>query len=56
MRVGLTATVGVGDMKQPPNNYDDMHPWAFEPDEPLRYMDDMGIRAMVLYRVEAPPG
>ena len=49
VRVGLTATAGVGDMKHPPNGYDDIHPGAYDAHERLKYMDDMGIWAMVLY-------
>lgn len=46
---GLTATAGVGDMKEPPLAYDGMHPGAHDADARLKYMDDMGIWAMVLY-------
>ncbi|MSR13250.1 MAG: amidohydrolase [Gammaproteobacteria bacterium] len=47
--VGLTATAGTGDFKHPPKGYDDMHAGAFDPHARLKYMDDMGIWAMVLY-------
>ena len=47
--VGLTATAGVGDMKEPPNGYDDVHPGAFDAEARLKYMDEMGIWAMVMY-------
>lgn len=49
MRVGFTATAGSGDMMEPPDGYADMHPGAFDPQARLKYMDDMGIWAMVLY-------
>lgn len=49
MRVGFTATAGVGDMLHPPDGYADMHRGAYDADARLRYMDDMGIWAMVLY-------
>jgi predicted TIM-barrel fold metal-dependent hydrolase len=48
-KVGLSATAGVGDMMNPPNDYDDMHPGAFDASARLDYMDEMGIWAMVLY-------
>lgn len=47
--VGLTATAGAGDMKDPPHDYDDMHPGAYDPSARLKYMDEVGIWAMVLY-------
>ena len=47
--VGLTATAGVGDMKEPPIGYDDVHPGAFDAEARLKYMDEMGIWAMVMY-------
>ena len=47
--IGLTATAGVGDMKEPPKGYSDIHPGAFDADARLKYMDEMGIWAMVLY-------
>ena len=46
---GLTATAGVGDMKNPPKNYDEMHPGAYDAKARLKYMDKMGIWAMVMY-------
>jgi len=46
---GLTATAGVGDFKEYPSTYDDMHPGAYDAEARLRYMDEMGIWAMVLY-------
>ena len=48
-KLGLSATAGVGDMMNPPNDYDDMHPGAFDAGARLEYMDEMGIWAMVLY-------
>ena len=48
-RVGLSATAGVGDMKNPPNDYPDMHPGAHDAAARLQYMDEMGIWAMVIY-------
>ena len=47
--IGLTATAGRGDMMDPPATYDDMHPGAYEPNARLKYMDEMGIWAMVMY-------
>ncbi|MFT4581394.1 MAG: putative TIM-barrel fold metal-dependent hydrolase [Gammaproteobacteria bacterium] len=49
VQIGLTATAGVGDMKSPPKGYDDIHPGAFDAHARLKYMDEMGIWAMVLY-------
>jgi len=46
---GLTATAGVGDMKNWPRNYEEMHPGAYDAEERLKYMDQMGIWAMVMY-------
>ncbi len=46
---GLTATAGVGDMKSWPTSYEEMHPGAFDAHERLKYMDKMGIWAMVMY-------
>ncbi len=46
---GLTATAGVGDMTNWPKSYDEMHPGAFDAKERLKYMDEMGIWAMVMY-------
>ena len=48
-KLGLSATAGVGDMKDPPDGYDDMHPGAYDAKARLAYMDDMGIWAMVMY-------
>ena len=46
---GLTATAGVGDFSNPPKNYEEMHPGAYDANERLKYMDKMGIWAMVMY-------
>ena len=46
---GLTATAGVGDMKNWPATYDDMHPGAFDAQARLDYMDSVGIWSMVMY-------
>ena len=48
-KVGLTATAGVGDMKEPPNDYDEMHAGAYDAKARLDYMDEIGIWAMVMY-------
>src|SRR2546422_2832402 len=47
--VGMTATAGRGNFKNPPKNYDQMHPGAFDAKARLKYMDQMGIWAMVMY-------
>jgi uncharacterized protein len=47
--VGLTATAGVGSFAKPPKNYEEMHPGAFDAKARLKYMDQMGIWAMVMY-------
>ena len=47
--VGLTATAGVGDFKNAPAGYEDIHPGAYDAKARLDYMDEMGIWAMVLY-------
>ena len=46
---GLTATAGVGDMTKWPTSYEQMHPAAYDAKERLKYMDQMGIWAMVMY-------
>ena len=48
-KLGLSATAGVGDMKEPPDHYTDMHPGAYDAKARLEYMDKMGIWAMVMY-------
>ncbi len=47
--VGMTATAGVGSFKHPPKGYSDMHPGAYDAKARLKYMDEMGIWAMVMY-------
>jgi predicted TIM-barrel fold metal-dependent hydrolase len=47
--VGMTATAGRGTFKHPPRNYDQMHPGAYDAKARLKYMDQMGIWAMVMY-------
>ncbi|MGE0821870.1 MAG: amidohydrolase family protein [Candidatus Binatia bacterium] len=46
---GLTATAGVGDMTKWPTSYEEMHPAAFDAKERLKYMDELGIWAMIMY-------
>ena len=46
---GMTATAGVGNMQNPPKTYEDMHPGAHNAAERLKYMDQLGIWAMVMY-------
>lgn len=46
---GMTATAGVGSFKHPPKTYAQMHPGAYDAKARLKYMDDMGIWAMVMY-------
>lgn len=46
---GLTATAGVGDIKSWPKTYAEMHPGAYDATARLRYMDQLGIWAMVMY-------
>jgi len=46
---GLTATAGVGDLKNCPKTYEEMHPGAYDAKARLKYMDEMGIWAMVMY-------
>jgi predicted TIM-barrel fold metal-dependent hydrolase len=47
--VGMTATAGRGTFDNPPKTYDEMHPGAYDAKARLKYMDDMGIWAMVMY-------
>ncbi len=48
--VGMTATAGVGrPFDNPPKNYEEMHPGAYDARARLKYMDQMGIWAMVMY-------
>ena len=46
---GLTATAGVGSFKNPPKTFGEMHPGAYDAKARLKYMDQMGIWAMVMY-------
>jgi predicted TIM-barrel fold metal-dependent hydrolase len=46
---GMTATAGVGSFKNPPKNFEEMHPGAYDAKARLKYMDQMGIWAMVMY-------
>jgi predicted TIM-barrel fold metal-dependent hydrolase len=46
---GLTATAGVGDMTKWPTTYEEMHPGAYDAKARLKYMDQLGIWAMVMY-------
>jgi predicted TIM-barrel fold metal-dependent hydrolase len=46
---GLTATAGVGDLKNCPKTYAEMHPGAYDAKARLKYMDELGIWAMVMY-------
>ena len=47
--VGMTATAGRGSFKHPPKTYEEMHPGAYDAKARLKYMDEMGIWAMVMY-------
>ena len=46
---GITTTGGLGSFKNPPKNFQEMHPGAYDPIARLRYMDEIGIWAMVMY-------
>ncbi|MBV1905000.1 MAG: amidohydrolase [Pseudomonadales bacterium] len=46
---GMSATAGVGDMLNWPRSWEAMHQGAFNAHERLKYMDKMGIWAMVMY-------
>ena len=46
---GMTATAGRGNFSNPPKTYEEMHPGAYDAKARLKYMDDMGIWAMVMY-------
>jgi predicted TIM-barrel fold metal-dependent hydrolase len=46
---GLSATAGVGDMMNWPKTYEEMHPGAYDAKARLKYMDQIGIWAMVMY-------
>jgi predicted TIM-barrel fold metal-dependent hydrolase len=45
----MTATAGVGSFNNPPKNFEEMHPGAYDAKARLKYMDQMGIWAMVMY-------
>src|SRR5579862_3025891 len=47
--VGMTATAGRGSFAKPPKTYEEMHPGAYDAHARLKYMDEMGIWAMVMY-------
>ncbi len=47
--VGLLATAGRGDFKDYPATFAELHPGAYDAKERLKYMDEMGIWAMVMY-------
>lgn len=47
--VGLLATAGRGDFKDYPATFADMHPGSYDAKERLKYMDELGIWAMVMY-------
>ncbi len=46
---GMTATAGVGTFNNPPKTFEEMHPGAYNAMARLKYMDQMGIWAMVMY-------
>jgi uncharacterized protein len=46
---GMTATAGVGTFNNPPKTFEEMHPGAYNAKARLKYMDQMGIWAMVMY-------
>ncbi|HZP46117.1 MAG TPA: amidohydrolase family protein [Candidatus Binataceae bacterium] len=46
---GMTATAGRGSFAKPPKTYEEMHPGAYDAKARLKYMDEMGIWAMVMY-------
>lgn len=46
---GMTATAGAGTFKKPPRTFEEMHPGAYDAKARLKYMDQMGIWAMVMY-------
>jgi predicted TIM-barrel fold metal-dependent hydrolase len=47
--VGMTATAGVGTLMNPPKRLEEIHPGAYDAQARLKYMDEMGIWAMVIY-------
>ncbi len=46
---GISSTAGVGDMLNPPATLEEAHPGSHDAKERLKYMDQMGIWAMVMY-------
>jgi predicted TIM-barrel fold metal-dependent hydrolase len=46
---GIITTGGLGSFKNPPKSFQEMHPGAHDPTARLKYMDEMGIWAMVMY-------
>jgi predicted TIM-barrel fold metal-dependent hydrolase len=46
---GMTATAGRGSFNNPPKTFEEMHPGAYNAKARLKYMDEMGIWAMVMY-------
>jgi hypothetical protein len=46
---GITTTGGLGSFKNPPKSFQEMHPGAYDPKARLKYMDEIGIWAMVMY-------
>src|SRR5215471_4738396 len=46
---GITTTDGLGSFKNPPKSFQEMHPGAYDAKARLKYMDEMGIWAMVMY-------
>jgi uncharacterized protein len=46
---GITTAGGLGSFKNPPKSFEEMHPGAYDPKARLKYMDEMGIWAMVMY-------
>jgi uncharacterized protein len=46
---GMTATAGRGSFNNPPKTFEEMHPGAYDAKARLKYMDQMGIWAMVMY-------
>ena len=46
---GITASAGLGSFKNPPKSFQQMHPGSYDPKARLKYMDEMGIWAVVMY-------
>jgi predicted TIM-barrel fold metal-dependent hydrolase len=47
--VGLLATAGRGDFMSYPATFEELHPGSYDAKARLKYMDEMGIWAMVMY-------